>query len=359
MIFSVIPDSMSDVCDFNHISAIDIDSTTNIIFVAYNLGSCPVSSDADAYLLMIDGNCNCLITYILVDVPIRDLVVDSSRQKLHVQTWDTVLIYNIEDRKFEKSFFDNLSGYNNGIFFNDKLRKSLDQYINPKNFDMRYGNVYFDDDKFFNVSKGKVLVYDIITGETTLYFIENSFNANSSMIRDIAVNSQTNTIYLQPDYSLELIYVTDDQFVFQDTIDLQTELWLPKGTLVYSPIISCDVGEFLIRSHNEFQCLKQDLDKLNKITLDKFTRLSGSVMPSWTANIVEWWINGLIDDEIFSHTVQFLLNENIVSTLEPKIKCVENFDEFPFWMKEQASEWDNKHEYLNGLEYIIQIETRC
>ncbi|MBA4717806.1 MAG: hypothetical protein HRO68_01320 [Nitrosopumilus sp.] len=248
----------------------------------------------------------------------------------------TLLIYNIEDRKFEKSFFDNLSGYNNGIFFNDKLRKSLDQYINPKNFDMRYGNVYFDDDKFFNVSKGKVLVYDIITGEITLYFIENSFNVNSSMIRDIAVNSQTNTIYLQPDYSLELIYVTDDQFVFQDTIDLQTELWLPKGTLVYSPIISCDVGEFLVRSHNEFQCLKQDLDKLNKITLDKFTRLSGSVMPSWTANIVEWWINGLIDDEIFSHTVQFLLNENIVSTLEPKIKCVENFDEFPFWMKEQG-----------------------
>lgn len=38
---------------------------------------------------MIDGNCNYLITYILVDVPIRDLVVDSSRQKLHVQTWDT------------------------------------------------------------------------------------------------------------------------------------------------------------------------------------------------------------------------------------------------------------------------------
>ncbi|MBA4717804.1 MAG: hypothetical protein HRO68_01310 [Nitrosopumilus sp.] len=44
MIFSVIPDSMSDVCDFNHISTIDIDSTTNIIFVAYNLGSYHVTS---------------------------------------------------------------------------------------------------------------------------------------------------------------------------------------------------------------------------------------------------------------------------------------------------------------------------
>ena len=61
-------------------------------------------------------------------------------------------------------------------------------------------------------------------------------------------------------------------------------------------------------------------------------------IPDWVKNNAGWWVDGQIDDTAFLQTVEFLINEEIITLQIPTVDS-EAVDEVPGWVKNTAGWW--------------------
>ena len=61
-------------------------------------------------------------------------------------------------------------------------------------------------------------------------------------------------------------------------------------------------------------------------------------IPDWVKNTAGWWADGQIDDAAFFQTVEFLINEEIITVQIPTVDS-EAVEEVPGWVKNTAGWW--------------------
>ena len=80
-------------------------------------------------------------------------------------------------------------------------------------------------------------------------------------------------------------------------------------------------------------------------------------IPVWIKNNAEWWADDTIDDDTFTTSIEFLINENIIS-VSANIEYSPDSDSIPVWIKNNAEWWSDgiidDETFLNGVEYLVE-----
>ncbi|MDX1441580.1 MAG: polysaccharide deacetylase family protein [Nitrosopumilaceae archaeon] len=97
--------------------------------------------------------------------------------------------------------------------------------------------------------------------------------------------------------------------------------------------------------------------KIMVIYPDPPQNLSGDfIVPSWIKNNAGWWRDGYIDDDSFILSIQFLINENILSV--PTSTQETEISEIPSWIKENAGWWAegkiSDNDFIYGVDYLVK-----
>ncbi|MGY5144724.1 MAG: hypothetical protein ACW9XH_09635 [Candidatus Nitrosopumilus sp. bin_32a] len=81
-----------------------------------------------------------------------------------------------------------------------------------------------------------------------------------------------------------------------------------------------------------------------------------TLVPSWIKNNAGWWASGIIGDEEFIQSIQFLINENIITIPVTESKSTES-KEIPSWIKNNAGWWSDglisERDFVKGIEFLI------
>jgi len=81
-----------------------------------------------------------------------------------------------------------------------------------------------------------------------------------------------------------------------------------------------------------------------------------TIVPSWVKNNAGWWADGIIGDEEFVRSIQFLINENIIGIPVPESKSAGS-QEIPSWVKNNAGWWADglisEGDFVRGIEFLI------
>ena len=95
-------------------------------------------------------------------------------------------------------------------------------------------------------------------------------------------------------------------------------------------------------------------------TTNVFAQESGSEsFPSWFRNVAEWWSEGIIDDNAFVSSAQYLINEGLISLpiSEPKTSGSSDAHSVPDWVRNNAGWWAegliSDEDFASGLQYLI------
>ena len=80
-------------------------------------------------------------------------------------------------------------------------------------------------------------------------------------------------------------------------------------------------------------------------------------IPDWVKNTVSFWINGHIDDQSFTHTIEYLLQNDIIQVPYAGNPTDSSEKIIPVWIKMNAEHWVNDDisddEFSIGLEWFI------
>ena len=98
-----------------------------------------------------------------------------------------------------------------------------------------------------------------------------------------------------------------------------------------------------------------DSDKLEVIQ----TSESQITIPTWIKSNTEWWAEGKISDDTFLEGVEYMIKENI--TIIPVDNNVKNNNnenmEIPDWIKETSKWWSDDlisdNEFVKSLQFLI------
>ena len=87
-----------------------------------------------------------------------------------------------------------------------------------------------------------------------------------------------------------------------------------------------------------------------------FTTSYAQEIPEWVKNNVSWWAEGIIGDQEFVHSMQFLIDNGILVVLPPTISD-EKTEKIPDWIKNNGKWWAESiitdKEFLNNIEFLI------
>ncbi|MGY5150090.1 MAG: hypothetical protein ACW9W3_08495 [Candidatus Nitrosopumilus sp. bin_68KS] len=84
-------------------------------------------------------------------------------------------------------------------------------------------------------------------------------------------------------------------------------------------------------------------------------KLNSSV-PSWIKNNAGWWSEGIVGDQEFVQSIQFLIKEEILSVTVTESDYTESQD-IPIWVKNNAGWWSegliSERDFVKGIEFLI------
>ena len=123
--------------------------------------------------------------------------------------------------------------------------------------------------------------------------------------------------------------------------------------------------EILYQKQNNLKMLKKVL-VLTTVFVCAFGILSSSIMasaqedyniPTWIKNNAGWWANGLIDDNSFVSSIQWLISNDIMIIPPTEQGTGDGGNVIPGWIKNNAGWWAEEkvsdNEFLNSLEFLI------
>ncbi len=106
-----------------------------------------------------------------------------------------------------------------------------------------------------------------------------------------------------------------------------------------------DTFEKFFASASEFSLASKNTIQEEKTTL----------VPSWIKSNAGWWADGIIGDEEFVQSIQFLINEDIISMTVGKSQPTES-KEIPSWIKSNAGWWADglisESDFVKGMEFL-------
>lgn len=83
---------------------------------------------------------------------------------------------------------------------------------------------------------------------------------------------------------------------------------------------------------------------------------STSSVPSWIKNNAGWWSEGIVGDQEFVQSIQFLIKEEILSVTVTESVATESQD-IPIWVKNNAGWWSegliSERDFVKGVEFLI------
>ena len=123
--------------------------------------------------------------------------------------------------------------------------------------------------------------------------------------------------------------------------------------------------EILYQKQNNLKMLKKVL-VLTTVFVCAFGILSSSIIasaqedyniPAWIKNNAGWWANGLIDDNSFVSSIQWLISNDVMIIPPTEQGVDDGVNVIPDWIKNNAGWWAEEkvsdNEFLNSLEFLI------
>ena len=87
----------------------------------------------------------------------------------------------------------------------------------------------------------------------------------------------------------------------------------------------------------------------------KETTSNQSEIPSWIKNNAGWWAEGIVSDDEFIQSIQFLIKEKMIS-LPPSQGNASGSQEIPDWVKNNAGWWSedliSDRDFMQGIEFL-------
>ena len=87
----------------------------------------------------------------------------------------------------------------------------------------------------------------------------------------------------------------------------------------------------------------------------KETTSNKSEIPSWVKNSAGWWAEGIVSDDEFIQSIQFLVQEKMIS-ISPSQGNASNSQEIPEWVKNNAGWWSedliSDRDFMQGIEFL-------
>jgi len=81
-----------------------------------------------------------------------------------------------------------------------------------------------------------------------------------------------------------------------------------------------------------------------------------TTVPSWIKNNAGWWADGIVGDQEFVQSIQFLIKEKILSVSVTESKSTES-QGIPIWVKNNAGWWSedliSERDFVKGIEFLI------
>jgi len=81
-----------------------------------------------------------------------------------------------------------------------------------------------------------------------------------------------------------------------------------------------------------------------------------SKVPDWIKNNAGWWADGIVGDQEFVQSIQFLIKENILDIPTQDSKSIGSQD-IPLWIKNNAGWWSkdliSEGDFVKGIEFLI------
>jgi hypothetical protein len=104
--------------------------------------------------------------------------------------------------------------------------------------------------------------------------------------------------------------------------------------------------EKFLTSESDFDFTSQFVKEDEKTTL----------VPSWIKNNAGWWADGIVGDEEFILSIQFLIKENVIDIPITESQSTES-QEIPSWIKNNAGWWADglisERDFVKGIEFLI------
>ena len=106
------------------------------------------------------------------------------------------------------------------------------------------------------------------------------------------------------------------------------------------------------RNFEKYFTSKSDFS-LNSVYVNKEKSV---LVPSWIKNNAGWWADGIMGDQEFVQSIQFLINENIIHIHVTESKSTGS-KEIPSWIKNNAGWWADdlisEGDFVKGIEFLI------
>ncbi|MBC8516374.1 MAG: peptidase [Nitrosopumilus sp.] len=92
------------------------------------------------------------------------------------------------------------------------------------------------------------------------------------------------------------------------------------------------------------------------LNFDMIKENKTEIVPSWIKNNAGWWADGIVGDQEFIQSIEFLINENIINIPVMESKSTDS-QEIPSWIKNNAGWWADdlisESDFVKGIEFLI------
>ena len=144
----------------------------------------------------------------------------------------------------------------------------------------------------------------------------------------------------------------------------QTHLGIlvPDGRYQESILIPND-GEYQLKviltgqgaeNYKEFFTSKAEFNISSQFQKDE---IKNTNIPVWIKNGAGWWADGIVGDTEFIQSIQFLINEGILSIPDTENKTAES-GEVPEWVKNNAGWWAedliSDDDFMKGIQFLVE-----
>lgn len=131
--------------------------------------------------------------------------------------------------------------------------------------------------------------------------------------------------------------------------------------------VSCSADEFVIISTSEqdgpvYEGQKRAYTAATSVAFTEFVIQNimdeKPLLPQWIKNNAEWWSQGIISDDEFAQTMEFLIEQGIIQIPEPVIASNSTPGKIPEWLKISAGWWSHgaisDEEFVQSLQFLIR-----
>ena len=217
------------------------------------------------------------------------------------------------------------------------------EILSGKKIDLNELNLMFKNDLSANVSWDSKLKSDEKIPLTFSFFDE-----NKSLVRDILFaysisDSSGKEIWSNIGNSEKYLGILAPYGIYQESIMISNDD-SHELKIILTGRDSFNFEEFFVSKSN-FSLNSQAVGE-GKTAL----------IPSWIKNNAGWWSDGIIDDEEFIQSIQFLIHENIIVIPVTESTSTES-QEIPSWIKNNAGWWSDdlisEGDFVKGIEFLI------